>query len=103
MEREPWPAGSDEPDDADPALPDRARVSAVLSRAAESGLTAGASDAIGGIVPARLVAQAKARTGLDDDAALIAYALANIAIEDGFASTFRTLRATVDPSLDLEA
>jgi hypothetical protein len=102
MEREPWPAGSEEPEDDDTTKPDRARVSAVLARAVESGLTGGDNDAIGGLVPARLVARAKARTGLDDDTALIAYALANIAVEDGFAATFRSLRATVDPSLDLE-
>ncbi len=102
MEREPWPAASEGPGDDDAVQPETARVSAILTRAKESGLTAGGSDAIGGHVPARLVARAKARTGLQDDAALIEFALANIAVEDGFASTFRTLRATVDPSLDLD-
>lgn len=102
MEREPWPAASEIQEDDESVQTDMARVSAVLSRARESGLTAGGSDAIGGQVPARLVARAKARTGLRDDAALIEFALANIALEDSFASTFRSLRATVDPSLDLD-
>ncbi|MCJ2011447.1 hypothetical protein [Methylobacterium sp. J-076] len=102
MEREPWPAASDEPEDETTLPPDTARVDAVLARAVESGLTAGRSDAIAGRVPARLVARAKARTGLTDDAALLAFALANIAVEDRFAPTFRALRGSVDPSLDLE-
>jgi hypothetical protein len=48
-----------------------------------------------------LIERAKARTGLHSDTALIEFALANIAIEDGFADVFRTLRASVDPELDL--
>ncbi|CAA2158668.1 MULTISPECIES: hypothetical protein [Methylobacterium] len=76
-------------------------VTAVMARAQESGLTRGKASRISGRVAPELIERAKARTGLHSDTALIEFALANIAIEDGFADVFRTLRASVDPELDL--
>ena len=48
-----------------------------------------------------LVEQAKARTGIETDTDLIEFALANIALEDRFAETFKAVRGTVDPDLKL--
>ncbi len=56
---------------------------------------------IGGRVSPALVEQAKARTGIESDADLIKFALANIALEDRFAETFKAVRGTVDPDLKL--
>ncbi len=76
-------------------------VTAVLARARESGLTEGKGGRISGRVSPALIARAKARTGLKSDTALIEFALANVAIEDGFMQVFRTLRGTIGPELDL--
>ena len=56
---------------------------------------------IGGRVSPALVEQAKARTGIETDTDLIEFALANIALEDRFAETFKAVRGTVDPGLKL--
>ena len=80
---------------------ERTCVTAVLARAAESGLTSGKGGRISGRVSPALIERAKARTGLQSDTELIAFALANVAIEDDFVPVFRSLRGTVDPELDL--
>ena len=56
---------------------------------------------IGGRVSPALIAQAKVATGISADTALIEFALANLALEDKFAETFKASRGTVDPDLDL--
>jgi hypothetical protein len=77
-------------------------VSTVLTQAARSGLL-GAKDArIAGRISSRLIDKAKARTGLRTDSALIEFALANLALDDGFPEMVEALRGTVDPALDLE-
>ena len=90
-----------------PALPgtdaiiERTYVMAVLARAAESGLKASKGGRISGRVSPALIERAKARTGLRSDTELIAFALANVAIEDDFMQVFSSLRGAVDPELDL--
>lgn len=78
-----------------------ARINAVLQRAEESGLRAEKTGRIAGRVSADLIKQAKARTGLTSDTELVEFALANVALEDNFAETFRKTRGTVDPTLKL--
>jgi hypothetical protein len=77
------------------------RVAAVMARAELSGLLNEKNGRIAGRVSADLVRQAKARTGLASDTELVEFALANIALEDDFAETFREMKGTVDPKLKL--
>jgi hypothetical protein len=89
------------------ASPDRlaaapqTQVEAVMAAARRSGLLQEKSGRIGGRVSPALVERAKARTGIEADTDLIEYALANIALEDRFAETFKAARATVDADLKL--
>lgn len=78
-----------------------ARIEAVLKRAEEFGLRAEKDGRIAGRVSADLIKRAKARTGLTSDTELVEFALANVALEDNFAETFRKTRGTVDPTLKL--
>ena len=48
-----------------------------------------------------LVEQAKARTGIETDTDLIAFALASIALEDKFAESFKAVRGKVESDLKL--
>jgi hypothetical protein len=57
---------------------------------------------ITGRVSTGLIQQAKARTGIQSDTALIAFALASVALEDNFAEEFSKLEGTINPELDLE-
>ena len=77
------------------------RVAAVMRGAADGGLTRTKDGRIAGRVSAELIAAAKARTGLQSDTELVAFALANVALEDDFAQVFRAVKGTVDPDLDL--
>lgn len=83
------------------STPDPSRVEAVLSAAERSGLLGEKRGRIGGRVSPALVARAKQRTGIDADSDLIEFALASIALDDGFAEAFRKARGKVDPDLDL--
>lgn len=76
-------------------------VEVVLAAAERSGLLHGKEGRIGGRVSPELVKRAKARTGIKTDSDLIEFALANVALEDRFAESFRAARGTVDPDLDL--
>lgn len=82
--------------------PVAASVAAVMARAQECGLTKSKGSRISGRVDSELIERAKARTGLRSDTALIEFALANVALDDRFAETFRALRGSVDPELDLD-
>lgn len=53
-------------------------------------------------VSAKMVAAAKARTGITSDSKLVKYAIAQLVVEDPFKKAFRELRGTVDPDIDLE-
>ena len=77
------------------------QVEAVMAAAQRSGLLLEKSGRIGGRVSQALVEKAKARTGIATDTDLIEFALANIALEDKFAETFKAARGTVDRDLDL--
>jgi hypothetical protein len=75
---------------------------AVMQAAERSGLLKDKTGRIAGRVSPTLVAKAKKRTGIKSDSDLIAFALANLALEDQFVETFRRSRGTVDPGLNLD-
>lgn len=77
------------------------RVQAVLKSAGRAGLLRDKTARIAGRISPELLALAKARTGLASDTELLEFALASLALEDPFVATFRELRSTVDPSLQL--
>jgi hypothetical protein len=79
----------------------RVRIQAVMTAAERSGLLKEKTGRIAGRVSAALVAQAKKRTGIQTDTDLIAFALANVALEDDFAETFKKVRGAVDADLKL--
>lgn len=76
-------------------------VEAVMRGATDNGLTRNKNGRIAGRVSSELIAEAKARTGLQSDTELVAFALATVALQDDFAETFRNTKGTVDPDLDL--
>ncbi|MCF8707878.1 hypothetical protein [Rhizorhapis sp. SPR117] len=77
------------------------RVEAVMAAAERSGLLEEKSGRIGGRVSQTLVKRAKALTGIETDTDLIEFALANVALEDGFAERFKAARGKVEPDIDL--
>lgn len=79
----------------------KARFDAVMQAAAQSGLLGDKSSRISGRVSPALLQQAKRQTGVDSDTDLIAFALANVALEDNFVEAFRKSRGKVDPILKL--
>jgi hypothetical protein len=95
--------GSTDTRDAKPGHPviDRSRYEAVMRAAEQSGLLGDKTGRIGGRVSTALVEQAKRQSGIETDTDLIAFALATIALEDGFAEAFKASRGTVDPDLKL--
>lgn len=81
---------------------EEARVRSVIRVAKSTGLLKDKDSRITGRVSADLVKEAKARTGIESDTDLIEYALANVAIEDGFVEAFQSTKATVPREIDLE-
>lgn len=79
----------------------RSRVEAVMAAAESSGLLGEKDDRISGRVSHELIEQAKKRTGIEANTDLIEFALANLALEDNFADTFRKTRGKVDPDIKL--
>ena len=77
------------------------QVEAVMAAAQRSGLLHEKSGRIGGRVSPALIQQAKTRTGIATDTDLIEFALANVALEDRFAETFKATRGKVDRDLKL--
>jgi hypothetical protein len=77
------------------------RFETVMKAAERSGLLKEKSSRIAGRVSPALVEQAKKRTGIQADTDLIAFALANVALEDEFAEAFKEARGKVDRSLKL--
>jgi hypothetical protein len=77
------------------------QVEAIMQAAQRSGLLGDKSGRIAGRVSPALVARARKRTGIEADTDLIAFALANIALEDDFAEAFKTARGSIDPDLKL--
>lgn len=89
--------------DGELPLPERnIRVRSVIETAQSVGLLAEKHSRITGRVSADLVRAAKVRTGIRSDTDLIEFALANLAIDDGFVEAFRSTRATVPRDVDLE-
>jgi hypothetical protein len=80
---------------------DRFRFEAVMEAAERSGLLKQKSSRIAGRVSPSLVQEAKRRTGIEADTDLIAFALANVALEDKFAEAFKDARGKIDPDLKL--
>jgi hypothetical protein len=79
----------------------RERVDAVLKAADESGLLGEKAARVASRVSRTLLEQARERTGIASDSALIEFALANVALADDFAETYRHLGGAVDPDLEL--
>jgi hypothetical protein len=79
----------------------RVRIEAVMKAAERAGLLKKKSGRVAGRVSSALVEQAKKRTGIQADTDLIAFALANIALEEDFAETFKRVRGKVDAGLKL--
>lgn len=79
----------------------KSRFHAVMEAAENSGLLGEKSARIGGRISPALVEQAKKQTGIEADTDLIEFALANVALQDDFAATFRKTRGAVDPKLKL--
>jgi hypothetical protein len=79
----------------------KGRFETVMNAARRSGLLNEKSSRIAGRVSPALVEQAKKRTGIEADTDLIAFALANVALEDNFAETFKDARGKVDAELKL--
>lgn len=77
------------------------RFEAVMQAAERSGLLKEKSSRIAGRVSPALVEQAKKRTGIEADTDLIAFALANVALEDAFPEAFKSARGQVDSGLKL--
>ena len=72
-----------------------------MNAAERSGLLNERSSRIAGRVSPALLKQAKKRTGNKADTDLIVFALANVALEDDFAETFKDARGRVDAELKL--
>src|SRR5258706_2107059 len=79
----------------------RARFETVMRAAEQLGLLTKKSSRIAGRVSPALVKQAKRQTGIETDTDLIEFALATVALEDGFAAAFKASRGKVDSDLKL--
>jgi hypothetical protein len=73
----------------------------VMKGAERSGLLKKKSTRISGRVSPALVEKAKRRTGIGTDTDLIEFALANVALDDKFAATFKKSRGRVQAGLKL--
>ena len=80
---------------------DRWRFEAVMKAAERSGLLTEKKSRIAGRVSPALVEETKRRAGIDAGSDLIAFALANVALEDNFAKAFRDARGKIDADLKL--
>jgi hypothetical protein len=77
------------------------RFEAVMKAAERSGLLNRKNGRIAGRVSSALVKQAKKKTGIEGDTDLIAFALANVALEDDFAAAFKSARGKATSDLKL--
>ncbi len=79
------------------------RFQEVLTIAREKGLLQGArTELVRGRMPKALVAQAKARSGVESDTKLIEIALANLAVADEYPTWLLSQRGSISKDLDLE-
>jgi hypothetical protein len=77
------------------------RIEAVLDAAERQGLLGERTARVGVRVSPVLLRQAKKLTGIETDSELIAFALANVALEDDFAKVFKASRGTVPRDIKL--
>jgi hypothetical protein len=77
-------------------------VAAIMESAEEQGLLATNESRVTARLSAKLIAAAKARTGIKSDSDLVKFAIAQLAVEDPFKTAFRALRGSIDPDIDLE-
>jgi hypothetical protein len=77
------------------------RFEAVMKAAERSGLLNRKNGRIAGRVSSALVKQAKKKTGIEGDTDLIAFALANVALEDDFVAAFKSARGKATSDLKL--
>ena len=78
-----------------------AAVLAIIQRAEGMGLLTAATQQVGARLPTRLLEQARRRTGIQSTTDLLAFALANVAVEDDFAAAFVAARGKLDPDLEV--
>src|ERR1035437_10943770 len=79
------------------------RFQEVLTIAREKGLLKGArTELVRGRMPKALVAQAKARSGVESDTKLIELALANLAVADEYPTWLLPQQRSISKDLDLE-
>jgi hypothetical protein len=77
------------------------RIEAVLEAAERQGLLGERTTRVGVRVSPALLKKAKKLTGIETDSELIAFALANVALEDDFPEAFKALRGTVPRDIKL--
>jgi hypothetical protein len=86
----------------DPELK-RIRLNEALVIAEEKGLLRGSRvRVVRGRMPEALVSEAKARTGIKSDTALLEAALANLAVADDYPEWLLSRKAAIDKDVDLE-
>ncbi|MEE2953318.1 MAG: hypothetical protein VYD57_19005 [Pseudomonadota bacterium] len=83
-----------------PSLKSGRMVEAVLTAAAENGLTLAKDGRIAGRMSRELIDKAKTATGITSDTELLEFALATIALEAKFPDAFHEVRGRVDPEID---
>ncbi len=86
--------------DLDDARAERRR--SVLEAGQAEGLFDGANAALGARVPAKLLAEAKARSGIASTTDLIEYALAKVAIEDDFGAKLAARWGSISRDVKLD-
>ncbi len=79
-----------------------ARGHAILSAATVAGYLRGEkTERIGGRVTRKLLAAAKAKSGLTSQTELLEYALSKVAIEDDYGETLLSMKGTVPDDVEL--
>lgn len=76
-------------------------VDSLVAHLARTELVHGETQQVGARLPASLVREAKKRTGLTSNTALLTFALASVALEDRFAEAFDTAHGQLDRNLDI--
>jgi hypothetical protein len=86
------------------AEPDLASIRrrSVLETAERQGLLAGERGPIGARIRKALLQGAKERSGLSSTTDVIEYALARVALEDGFIQALFAVEGKISPDVDLE-
>lgn len=80
----------------------KAKIEAVQQAVEAAGMAGEKDSRIAGRINSKLIDAARERTGIVSDTELLEFALANVALEDNFAASFRKTQGTVDPALKLD-